>query len=358
MSTPLQEPSRPCEGKLPKYQQLHKHQATPMKERPVLVVTRSLPPAVEERIKRDYQARFNADDHLYSCQELAAISNGADALLITSQDLMNADLLLRLSKSVQIIATLSVGFDHIDLAAARSRGIAVTNTPDVLTDATADLTILLLLGASRRATEGQAMVRTGAWKDPRPMELLGWQLTGRTLGIYGMGRIGQAVAQRARAFGMNIHYTNLHRLEAQTERGAVFHADARELLAFSPFLTLHAPATSQTERFLNAKTIELLPHGAVVVNAARGSLVDDDALIEALRTGRIAAAGFDVYQGEPQIHPAYRTLPNTFLLPHLGSATVETRTRMSMVALDNLDAHFAHQPLLTPVPSVASGSCR
>lgn len=320
-----------------------------MNYRPVLVVTRSLPEGVEVRIRRSYEALFNPDDRLYSSEELAALSDGADALLITSRDSMNADLLSRLSKSVQIIATLSVGCDHIDLAVARRRGIAVTNTPDVLTDATADITVLLLLGASRRATEGQAMMRAATWKDPRPTELLGWQLTGKTLGIYGMGRIGQAVAHRVRAFGMNIHYTNLHRLPSKLENDAVFHADAHELLAVSPFLTLHAPATSQTERFLNAKTIQLLPHGAIVINTARGSLVDDDALIAALRTGRVAAAGLDVYEGEPRIHPGYRALSNTFLLPHLGSATIETRTRMGMLALDNLDAHFAHQPLLTPV---------
>jgi lactate dehydrogenase-like 2-hydroxyacid dehydrogenase len=152
-----------------------------------------------------------------------------------------------------------------------------------------------------------------------------------------------------RALSMEIHYCNLHRLNPSLEEGAVFHGDARELLAVSSFLTLHAPATSETEHFLNAGTIELLPKGAIVVNAARGSLVDDEALIDALRTGRIAAAGLDVYEGEPHIHSAYRTLPNTFLLPHLGTATVETRTRMGMIALDNLDAHFADRPLLTPV---------
>ncbi len=309
--------------------------------KPVLVVTRRLPPSVEARIARDYLPRPNPDDHRYSPDELADVAHGADALLITPQDSIDAGLLSRLSPSVRAIATLSVGFDHIDLVAAASRGIAVTNTPDVLTDATADLTMLLLLGASRRASEGQAMVRAGTWTDPRPTELLGWQLTGRTLGVYGMGRIGRAVAQRARAFGMNIHYTNRHRVSAALEQDAVFHADARDLLAASPFLTLHAPATSETARFLDAPGIALLPRGAVIVNAARGSLVDDEALVAALRSGQVAAAGLDVYDGEPHVHPGYRALPNTFLLPHLGSATVETRTRMGMIALDNLDAVLA-----------------
>lgn len=320
-----------------------------MAQKPTLLVTRRLPDAIESRIRRDYEARFNANDRLYSREELLSLSNGADALLITVQDQLDAGLISCLPTSVQIIATLSVGFDHIDVRAAEARRIAVTNAPGVLTDATADITMLLLLGASRRATEGQELVRQALWSDPRPTELLGWQLTGKALGIFGMGRIGQAVAERARAFGMKIHYCNLHRLEPEVEKGAVFHADAQELLAVSSFLTLHAPANSQTRHFLNAKSMALLPPGAIVVNAARGSLVDDEALIEALRKGRIAAAGLDVYDGEPNIHPGYRTLSNTFLLPHLGSATVETRTRMGMIALDNLDAYFAHRPLLTPV---------
>ena len=315
----------------------------------VLVVTRRLPPPVESRAARDYIPRWNVDDRLYSADDLIAATKGADALLITPQDRLTADTLSRMSSTVRAIATLSVGFDHIDVRSAATRGIVVTNTPDVLTDATADLTLLLLLGASRRANEGQEIVRTGSWTDPRPTELLGWQLTGKTLGVYGMGRIGQAVARRARAFGMNIHYTNRRQLHRELEEDAVFHADARELLQVSPFLTLHAPATPETSRFLNAAMIGLLPRGAVVVNAARGSLVDDDALIAALRSGHIAAAGLDVYDGEPRVRPEYRTLPNTFLLPHLGSATLETRTRMGMVALDNLDAVFAGKAPPNPV---------
>lgn len=307
----------------------------------IVVATRRWPQEVELRIARDYEARINLADGLYSSDELINVSKGADALLITGQDRMDAGVISRLASSVRVIATLSVGFDHIDLAAATNRGILVTNTPEVVTDATADITILLLLGASRRASEGEALVRTGKWHDPRPTELLGWQLTGKNLGIYGMGRIGQAVAERARAFGMKIHYTNLHRLRPELEREAVFHADARELLSVSSFLTLHAPGTNATARFLNAETIELLPPGAVVVNAARGSLVDDGALIAALRSGRIAAAGLDVYNGEPHVRPEYRVLPNVFLLPHLGTATIETRTQMGMRGLDNVDAALA-----------------
>jgi lactate dehydrogenase-like 2-hydroxyacid dehydrogenase len=265
---------------------------------------------------------------------------------------MDAGVLSRLPSSVRVIATLSAGFDHIDLAAAAERGMMVTNTPGVVTDATADIAMLLLLAASRRANEGEALVRSGNWRDPRPTELLGWQITGKVLGIYGMGRIGSAMAARARAFGMTIHYTNRHRLNPELEKGAVFHADARDLLKNSPFLTLHAPDTKETTHFLNSETIELLPHGAVIVNAARGSLVDDNALIGALRSGRIAAAGLDVYEGEPHINPEYRTLPNVFLLPHLGTATIETRIRIGMRALDNVDAALSGkvpQDLLTQI---------
>jgi lactate dehydrogenase-like 2-hydroxyacid dehydrogenase len=308
-----------------------------------LVVTRRLPKEVEARVARDYDARFNAEDKLYTSDQLIQSAQGADALLVTSQDSLNAKVISRLPSSVKVIATLSVGFDHIDLAAAHARGIMVTNTPGVVSDATADITILLLLGASRRASEGRALLYGGQWLDPRPTELLGWQLTGKNLGIFGMGRIGQAVANRARAFGMNIHYTNPRRLPPEAEGDATFHPDVRDLLRVSQFFTMHAPGNSQTSKFLNAKTIALLPQNAIIVNAARGTLVDDDALVEALRTGRIAAAGLDVYNNEPHLCPEYLSLPNVFLLPHLGTATIEARTKMALRALDNLDAALTNQ---------------
>jgi lactate dehydrogenase-like 2-hydroxyacid dehydrogenase len=315
-----------------------------------LTVTRRLPEQIEARIRRDYSPRFNTDDHLYTSDELIEAASGADALLVTPRDILNASVIARLPGSVRVIATLSVGYEHIDLAAAAARGIQVTNTPDVVTDATADITMLLLLGASRRASEGQALLRSGEWRDPRPTELLGWQLTGKILGIFGMGRIGRAVAHRARAFGMHIHYTNTKRLDPQLEQDARFHAGFRDLMHVSQFLTLHAPATSATRHFLNAETIALLPPGAIVVNAARGNLIDDHALIAALQTHRIAAAGLDVYEGEPNLRPEYLTLPNVFLLPHLGTATIEARTKMGMCALDNLDAALAGKIPPNPVP--------
>jgi len=245
---------------------------------------------------------------------------------------------------VKVISTYSVGVDHIDLQAAAQRRIAIGYTPTAVTDATADIAMLLLLGASRRAFEAQELVRTGEWTVQRSGTLLGWQLTGKILGILGMGRIGQAVAKRARAFGMRIHYSSLHQLPEEKAGGAVFHADPFELLGVSQFLSLHAPETETTHHFLNAKTIALLPSGAIVINTARGGLIVDDDLITALKSGRIAAAGLDVFEGEPKLNPGYAGLKNTFLLPHIGSATVESRTLMGMVALDNIDAVLTGKP--------------
>jgi glyoxylate reductase len=309
-----------------------------MKRKPTVLVTRKLPKAVETRLAQNYTPRFNEADQLYTPEELVIKATGADALLITPREQLTADLVEKLPDSIRAIATFSVGYDHIDLEATRQRGILVTNTPDVLTDATADLTLLLLLGAARHASEGERMIREGAWSGIRPTELLGVQLTGKRLGILGMGRIGQAVAHRARAFNMEIHYCNRKKLPLEVEAGAIFHSNPDDLLLESDFFSLHCP---ETVNFLNAQRIVLLPDGAIVINTARGSLINDDDLIAALKSGKIAAAGLDVYNGEPNIHPTYRSLPNTFLLPHIGSATTETRTKMGFVALDNLDAIFA-----------------
>jgi lactate dehydrogenase-like 2-hydroxyacid dehydrogenase len=259
---------------------------------------------------------------------------------------------------VKVIASYSVGIDYIDLQAAANRKIAVAYTPGINSDATADIAMLLMLGASRRAYEGQEMVRTGKWTLSSQM-LLGWQLTGKVLGILGMGRVGQAVAQRARGFGMTIHYFNPTRLPATLEKGAVFHSSAPDLLRVSEFLTLHAPETPETHHFINSKTIDLLPHGAILINAARGGMVVDEDLLAALKSGRVAAAGLDVFEGEPKLHPGYVALKNTFLLPHIGSATVETRLAMGMLALDNIDAVLDGKPapsLVTEEPVVASNA--
>ena len=312
-----------------------------MPKPPTLFVTRKYPAAVEARINAGYDARLNQDDSLYDADALIVGAQGADGLLVTITDRLTAQIIGDLPDSVRVIATFSVGYEHIDVAAAQARGIVVTNTPDVLTDATADIALLLILGAARRAAEGAAMIRDGTWSPWSPEGFLGTDLRGKRLGIYGMGRIGQAVAKRARTFGLVIHYHSRTRLAPRLEQGAVYHQTAEDLLKVSDMLSLNAAATAETNRFLNRERIDLLPARAIVINTARGSLVDEDALIDALQSGRLAAAGLDVYDNEPNIKPAFRELRTAFLLPHLGSATVETRLAMGFCALDNLDAFFA-----------------
>ena len=317
--------------------------------KPVLVVTTRVMNEIEARIDRDYDARRNPHQRPFTRDELLEASSGADALFIMPFDRLDSEFFKRVPSSVKVIATYSVGFDHIDLQAAANRNIAIGYTPGINSDATADIAMLLMLGASRRAYEGQEMVRAAVWTPSSPV-LLGWQLTGKVLGIFGMGRVGQAVAQRARGFGMTIHYFNPTRLPAALEKDAVFHASAPDLLRVSQFLTLHAPEAPETHHFINSKTIDLLPHGAILINSARGGLVVDEDLIAALKSGRVAAAGLDVFEGEPNLHSGYIALKNTFLLPHMGSATVETRLAMGMVVLDNIDAVLQGKPAPSLVP--------
>jgi lactate dehydrogenase-like 2-hydroxyacid dehydrogenase len=314
--------------------------------KPVLAVLGNFTEEVEARIARDFAVRRVSTDApagaaANPAEELLRAAEGADAIFFNPPARLDAEFFRRVARSVKVIATFSVGYDHIDVGAAAARGIAIANTPGVLDDATADVAILLLLGASRRAYEAQELVRSGAWARPDAPRLLGWDCAGKVLGIFGMGRIGQAVARRGRALGMKIHYSNRKRLGAELEGDAVFHARPQELLRVSQFLSLHAPHTPETHHFLDVENIALLPAGAIVINAARGGLVEDGALIAALKTGRVAAAGLDVFEGEPKIHPGYAGLPNTFLLPHIGSATLETNTAMGMLALDNIDAVLA-----------------
>ncbi|MBW8058576.1 MAG: D-glycerate dehydrogenase [candidate division NC10 bacterium] len=312
-----------------------------MSTKPKIVVTRKLPQAVEDRLRRHYDPCFNEQDRLYTSDELIQRAAGADALLICHTEHLSAAVIARLPDSIRAIANFSVGVDHVDLAAAKARGITVTNTPDVLSDATAELTILLMLGAARRASEGERLVRTGEWNTWSPSFMVGIQVTGKRLGIIGMGRVGHVTARRARGFDMEIHYSDVRRLPSDREAGAIYHETTEDLLPHCDFLALHCPATPETRHLLNAERIALLPDGAIVVNAARGSIVDETALIDALKSGKLAAAGLDVYENEPSINPAFRDIRNTFLLPHIGSATRETRDAMGFRALDNLDAIFA-----------------
>lgn len=312
-----------------------------MPDQPTLLVTRTLPGPVEARIKRDYDARLNSDDAQYDADGLIASSDGVDAILTCSTERFSASVIDRLSDSVRAIATYSVGHEHIDLEAAAARNIIVTNTPDVLTGATADIAMLCLLGAARRARESAQVLRTGNWGRWESTTLLGVHLGGKNLGILGMGRIGRAVARRARAFDMTIHYNNRSRLDPALEDGAIFHADPEDLLTHCDFLSINCPSTPETRHFLNARRIAMLPDGAVVVNTARGDIVVDSDLIDAVKSGKVSGVGLDVYEGEPKFNTGYTTLKNAFLLPHIGSANVDTRNEMGYRALDNLDAIFA-----------------
>ncbi len=312
-----------------------------MDKKAVILITRKLSINTEVRAAQDYEVRLNPQDRLYSAAELVEKCQGVDAILPCHTELFTPDLVEKLPGSVKIIANHSVGVDHCDLAALRAKGIVVTNTPDVLSDATAEIAILLLLGAARRASEGDNMVRTGQWQHWSPSFMVGTQVTGKSLGIVGMGRVGQVMAKRARGFDMEVHYYNRNRLSPVLEQGAIFHENLESLLAVSQFLSLHCPATPETTGFLNAEKIEQLPDGAIVVNTARGALIDEDALITALRSGKLASAGLDVFLTEPGGNPKFADLENVFMLPHIGSATFETRDAMGFRALDNLDAYFS-----------------
>ena len=309
-----------------------------MSKKAVVLVTRKLPQAVEARLARDYDARFNTEDRVYSSDELVELAADAEAIIPCHTEKLSAELIARLPKSVRAICSFSVGYDHIDLAAAKARGIYVTNTPEVLSDATAEIAVLLMLGAARRVYEGERQIRTETWADWSATYQLGLQVTGKRLGILGMGRVGQIMARRARGFDMQIHYYNRHRLAPELEQGAVYHDSVEALLPHCDFLSIHCPATPETHHLLNAQRIALLPDEAVVVNTARGAVVDDEALIAALRTGKLFAAGLDVFNNEPSIDSRYKELENAFLRPHVGSATRETRDAMGFRALDNLDA--------------------
>ncbi len=310
-----------------------------------MLVTRKLPEAVQARLAKSYQVDFNTSDRQYDAAELLQKTARADAIIACHTERFDADLIAALPERLRAIVNYSVGVDHVDLEAARQRGIIVTNTPDVLADATAEIAMLLVLGAARRAAEGDRLVRAGGWTSWSPSFMVGTQVTGKRLGIVGMGRVGQVTARRASGFGMALHYHNRHRLPSAQEHGASYHDSLDSLLPHCDFLVLHCPATPDTEGMINARRLAQLPAGAILVNVARGNLLDEEAVIAALQDGRLHAAGLDVYRGEPGIDPRWRELDNTFLLPHIGSATRETRDAMGFRALDNLDAIVAgHEP--------------
>jgi glyoxylate reductase len=309
--------------------------------KPVLLITRRLPAAIEARAARDYEISLNTDDTPRTGADVLRLADGADAILCCPAEKLDAATIAALPKSLKVLGTFSVGYDHIDMAAAKSRGLPVVNTPDVLSVATAECAMLLILAAARRAGEGERLVRSGTWTGWAPTQLVGTLVSGRRLGIFGMGRIGRELARIADGFGMDVHYHDIARLPAELERGAIFHEREDTFLPVCDVLSLNAPGGAGTYHWLNAERIAHLPRGAIVANAARGTLVDDAALIAALRGGHIAAAGLDVYEGEPKLNPGYVALENAVLLPHLGSATAETRDAMGHLVLDGIDAVLA-----------------
>ncbi|BDW87768.1 2-hydroxyacid dehydrogenase [Thalassospira tepidiphila] len=311
-----------------------------MPEKPKLLITRRLRDAVQARAARDYQVLTNAEDRVFTREELIEKCQQVDAVLPCHSEHFSADVIAELPKSLKIIANHSVGVDHVDLAAAKDAGIVVTNTPDVLSDATAEIAMLCMLGAARRGAEGDAMVRAGKWDFWSPAFMVGRQVTGKRFGVLGMGRVGQVAAERARGFGMEVHYHNRKPLPDHMAKGAIFHETVEDLFAHSDVLSLHCPSTPETKGIINSKSIAMLPDRAILVNTARGNLVDEDALVAALQSGKLFAAGLDVFCNEPGGNQRISALNNVFLLPHIGSATEETRDAMGFRALDNLDAYF------------------
>ena len=312
-----------------------------MTSKPVLWITRKLSDNTLKRAQENYECIINHADTEHTADEIIAMSKTVDAIMPCHSEVFRGPTVEELSPRVKIIANHSVGTDHCDIAALNARGITVTNTPDVLSDATAEIAFLLMLGAARHAVMGDTLVRKGEWDFWSPAFLVGKQVSGARIGIIGMGRVGQAMARNARGFGMEVHYHNRSRLDAEREQGAIFHENIDSLLGVSDFLSLHCPATPQTTGLMNAERLAMMPDGAVLVNSARGALVDEDALLDALDSKKLAAAGLDCFVQEPGGNPKFASYQNIFMLPHIGSATVATRDAMGFRALDNLDAYFA-----------------
>ena len=304
-----------------------------------ILITRKLIKESEDKAVKTFKPIFNTNDELYSQTKIIEMSNGCDGILSSLTDKMDKQTIDKLPGTIKIISNFAVGFGNIDLEAAKNRGIAVTNTPEVLSDATAEIGVLLILGACRRAAEGIQSAQEGGWKWSADY-LIGKQLTGTRLGVLGMGRIGQKIAKIARSLGMIIHYHNRSKLSEEKEQGAVYHKDIKSLFSVSDVLSICCPATKETENMINKETVEYFPKGAVITNVARGDIVDDEALIDALNRRKIYAVGLDVYKNEPNLNPGYSKIKSAFILPHLGSATKDTRIAMANLAIDNIDEFF------------------
>jgi len=320
-----------------------------------VVVTRRLPDAVETRMKELFDVRLRDDDRPMTREELVDALKGADVLVPTLTDTIDAPLLGQAGERLKLIANYGAGVDHIDVHTARQRGILVSNTPGVVTEDTADMTMALILGVARRIPEGLAVMQTGDWAGWSPTAFLGGRITGRRLGILGMGRIGQAVAKRARAFGMSIHYHNRRRLrpEVEDQLEATWWESLDQMVARMDILSINCPHTPATFHLMNARRLKLMKPDAVIVNTSRGEVIDENALTRMLRAGEIAGAGLDVFEHGSEINPRLRELPNVVLLPHMGSATVEGRNEMGEKVLINIKTfEDGHRPPDLVVPSM------
>lgn len=331
------------------------HSPQPSRPKLRVVVTRRLPEAVETRMSELFDVVLREDDTRMSREDLAAAMRGADVLVPTVTDHIDANMLAQAGERLKLIANYGAGVDHIDVHSARQRGILVTNTPGVVTEDTADMVMALILGVTRRIPEGMAEMQAGRWGGWAPTAHLGGRVGGRRLGILGMGRIGQAVARRANAFGMQVHYHNRRRLRPETEQElqATYWESLDQMLARMDIISVNAPHTPSTFHLLNARRLKLLKPTAVVVNTSRGEVIDENALTRMLRAGEIAGAGLDVFEHGHEINPRLRELPNVVLLPHMGSATVEGRAEMGEKVIINIKT-FAdgHRPPDLVVPSM------
>ena len=317
--------------------------------KPNVYSTRVFVDASMARANEVFNFTVNPRDREMSRDAILAVASDVDAFVCASGDDFGTETIVALPDNVKCISTVSVGYDHIDVEACKKRGIRVGNTPGVLEDATADIAWLCLMGASRLAQSAEHTLRNGEWLGFEPNGFIGTHIRGQRLGILGMGGIGRVMAKRATGWDMEVHYHNRNRLPADLENGAIYHETAESLFAVSDFLSVHCPLTPATTGLVNEKTIDLLPQGAVVVNTARGPVVDDDALIAALKSGRVFAAGLDVFTGEPNFDKRYMDLDNVFLLPHIGSATLEARTAMGNIAIDNILGVLSTPPMISEV---------
>ena len=320
--------------------------------KPKILVSRKISDLAEEKLQKEFEVTLNLKDEPIPESELIKIVNDYDGMISTGFDKISENFFNNLNGKLKIIAQVGVGYDNISIKSAEEKKIKVTNTPNVLNEAVAETTILLILAASRRIGEAYNLVRADDWKNQKPdltKFMIGNSVTGKTLGIIGMGRIGRMAAKSARAFGMKIFYYNRNKLSDDLEDGAKYFSDIKTMLPECDFVSIHTPATAETKHILNSSTISLLPKHAVVINTSRGSTIDDDALIDALENKKIYAAGLDVFNNEPNLDKRYLKLDNCFVLPHIGSATHETRLAMSMMAVENIYCFFNKKPLISEV---------